>query len=98
MCVAWFDVQWLHAYGPRQGSLGVAQLQEKSAMEERLNEVETRVGLAEDLMEELNLVVYRQQQQIELLQSQLRHLHQQLQNGLTTAGERHPGEEIPPHY
>ena len=67
-------------------------------MEERLNEVETRVGLAEDLMEELNLVVYRQQQQIELLQSQLRHLHQQLQDGLTAAGERHPREEIPPHY
>jgi SlyX protein len=68
----------------------VAQHQEKSAMEERLNEVETRIGLAEDLVEELNLVVYRQQQQIELLQSQLRHLHQQLQDGLTAAGERHP--------
>ena len=67
-------------------------------MEERLNEVETRVGLAEDLMEELNLVVYRQQQQIELLQSQLRHLHQQLQDGLAAAGERPPREEIPPHY
>ena len=49
-------------------------------------------------MEELNLTVYRQQQQIDLLQQQLRHLHQQLQDGLAASGERNPGEEIPPHY
>ncbi|MBK7953070.1 MAG: SlyX family protein [Candidatus Accumulibacter sp.] len=67
-------------------------------MEDRLAEVESRISLAEDLMEELNLTVYRQQQQIDLLQQQLRHLHQQLQDGLAASGERNPGEEIPPHY
>jgi SlyX protein len=67
-------------------------------MEDRLSEVEIRISLAEDLMEELNLTVYRQQQQIDLLQQQLRHLHQQLQDGLAAPGERNPREEIPPHY
>ncbi len=67
-------------------------------MEDRLSEVEIRISLAEDLMEELNRIVYRQQQQIDLLQQQLRHLHRQLQDGLTVAGERNPRDEIPPHY
>jgi len=67
-------------------------------MEERLAEVESRISLAEDLVEELNLTVYRQQQQIELLQRQLRQLHQQLQEVLAASGERYPREELPPHY
>ena len=45
-------------------------------MEERLTELETRISLTEDLVDELNPAVYRQQQQIELLQPQLRHLYQ----------------------
>ena len=65
-------------------------------MEERLTELETRIGLAEDLVDELNLTVYRQQQQIDLLQQQLRHLYQQMQAGPVVTG--HPREEIPPHY
>ena len=67
-------------------------------MEPRLAEVESRITLAEDLLEELNRTVYRQQQQIELLQHQLRHLHQQLNDSLAASGERHPREELPPHY
>lgn len=67
-------------------------------MESRLAEVEARIGLAEDLLEALNRTVYRQQQQIDLLQQQLRHLHQQLQEGLAPSGERNPRDEVPPHY
>lgn len=65
-------------------------------MEDRLTELETRINLTEDLVDELNLTVYRQQQQIELLQQQLRHLYQQLQEGPVVADN--PSEEIPPHY
>ncbi|SBT04983.1 Protein SlyX homolog [Candidatus Accumulibacter aalborgensis] len=65
-------------------------------MEERLTELETRISLTEDLVDELNLAVYRQQQQIELLQQQLRHLYQQLQEGPVVA--ENPREQIPPHY
>lgn len=67
-------------------------------MENRLAEVESRISLAEDLLEELNLTIYRQQQQIELLQQQLRHLNRLLQEGLAASGERNPRDEIPPHY
>ncbi|MBN8449071.1 MAG: SlyX family protein [Candidatus Accumulibacter sp.] len=67
-------------------------------MEQRLVELESRISLAEDLMEEVNLTVYRQQQQIELLQRQLRQLQQQLQDVLAASREQSPREELPPHY
>lgn len=67
-------------------------------MDKRLIEVESRISLAEDLVEELNRTVYRQQQQIDLLQEQLRHLHRQLQD-VPAAAEGSPArEELPPHY
>ncbi len=67
-------------------------------MEHRLVELEIRLGLAEHLVDELNLTVYRQQQQLDLLQEQLRHLHRQLEEGLAAGGRRPASEEIPPHY
>lgn len=65
-------------------------------MEDRLRELETRIGLAEDLVDELNLTIYRQQQQIEGLQQQLRHLYRQLDD--VSAAAPSPREDIPPHY
>ncbi|MCB1933842.1 MAG: SlyX family protein [Candidatus Accumulibacter sp.] len=67
-------------------------------MEHRLGELEARVNLAEDLLEALNMTVYRQQQQIDLLQQQLRHVYQQLQETPAAAEKRDAGDEIPPHY
>ena len=37
-------------------------------------------------------------EQIALLHHQLRHLQQKLNDRLATSGERHPREELPPHY
>lgn len=66
-------------------------------MEQRLNELEAKLAFAEDLIETLNQTVIRQQGQIDLMQQQLRLLHQQLQEALP--GEaRTPRDEIPPHY
>ncbi|WP_313950156.1 SlyX family protein [Accumulibacter sp.] len=67
-------------------------------MEHRLAELEIRVNLAEDLVEELNLTVYRQQQQIDLLQQQLRHLYQQVRDEPATAEKSDPHDDLPPHY
>lgn len=70
-------------------------------MEDRLTELEIKINLTEDLVEELNRTVFRQQQQIDLLQAQLRLLHTHMQS---TAGSADPAEplslrdEIPPHY
>jgi len=66
-------------------------------MEARLNELEAKVAFTEDLIETLNQAVIRQQGQIDLLQQQLRLLHQQLQDALPDEA-RTPRDEIPPHY
>lgn len=71
---------------------------EESNLEHRLTELEVRVNLAEDLLEELNLTVYRQQQQIDLLQQQLRHVYHQLQETPAATEKRDAGDEVPPHY
>ncbi len=66
-------------------------------MEERLNELEAKVAFAEDMVETLNQTVIRQQGQLDLLQQQLRLLHQQLQAALPDEA-RNLRDEIPPHY
>ncbi len=67
-------------------------------MEDRLTELEIKLSLTEDLVEELNRTVYRQEQKLDLLQQQLRHLHQQMQSAAEPAEPRNLREEIPPHY
>jgi SlyX protein len=68
-------------------------------MEERLTELEIKLSLIEDLVEELNQTVFRQQEQLDLLQEQLRLLYKQIQAQSATQTEpRNPRDEIPPHY
>jgi SlyX protein len=66
-------------------------------MNERVTELEVKVAFAEDLLETLNATVYRQQQQIDALQRQVRELREQL---LASAPpeSRSLRDEIPPHY
>ena len=66
-------------------------------MESRITELEIKLGLAEDHLEELNRTGFRQQQQIDLLQAQIRELYQLMQPA-DSAEPRNPREEIPPHY
>lgn len=66
-------------------------------MEDRLTELETKLAFAEDLLDALNQTVARQQAQIDLLQEQLRMLHQQIRD-VQGAEPRGLREEIPPHY
>lgn len=66
-------------------------------MESRLSEIEIKLSFNEDLLEELNRTVARQQQQIAELEQQVRDLRLQLQRSLPaeTGGS---GDETPPHY
>ena len=66
-------------------------------MEARLDELEAKMSLAEDLLDALNRTVYRQQQQIYRLQQDVRALRQQLMDAVPD-GFAGPGDEIPPHY
>ena len=67
------------------------------AMENRLEKIEGKLGLADDLLDELNKTIYRQQQQIERMQHEMRTLRQQVQ-AAQPAEQRNLLDEIPPHY
>lgn len=63
----------------------------------RLNELEIKASFTEDLLDQLNLTLYRQQQQIDSLLQQVTQLRQQLPEG-GAAGPRNLRDELPPHY
>ena len=70
-------------------------------MTDRMTELEIKLSLTEDMVEELNRMVFRQQEQLDLLQAQLRHLYRQMQNqseGADPVATATPRDEIPPHY
>lgn len=83
--------------------MGAWKLRSNSRMEQlhdlagRLDALEMKASFAEDLVDELNLVVYRQQQQIDRLLLQVQHLQQQTPHGGTGAATN-LRDELPPHY
>ncbi len=63
----------------------------------RLDELELRLALVDDLLETLNRTVYRQQQQIDQLAQALAALRQQMRSAASApAGDAR--DDIPPHY
>jgi SlyX protein len=66
-------------------------------VDHRLNELEIKASFAEDLLEQLNQVVVRQQQQIDRLQRELAVLRDTLPEP-GAAGARNLRDEIPPHW
>lgn len=69
----------------------------RQPVEKRLTEIEIKLGFAEDLLEELNRTVFRQQQQMEQLQQEIRALRRQLEVSMP-AEQRSLADEVPPHY
>ena len=67
-------------------------------MNGRLTELEIKLSLTEDVVDELNHTVFRQQEQIDLLQAQLRLLYGQMQTATGPTEPRNLRDEIPPHY
>lgn len=67
-------------------------------MTDRLTELEIKLSLTEDTVDELNRTVFRQQEQLDLLQEQLRLLYKQIQASAAPAEPRSLRDEIPPHY
>jgi SlyX protein len=66
-------------------------------LEKRLTELEIKVGLADDLIDQLNQTIFRQQQQIEFLAKELASLRRQMPQERNT---QLPSlrDELPPHY
>jgi SlyX protein len=69
----------------------------EKALDVRIDELEAKLSFAEDMIESLNLTVFRQQEQLDLMQQQMRLLHEQLK-ALSPKEERDLRDEIPPHY
>jgi SlyX protein len=67
-------------------------------MESRLTDLEIKISFTEDQLEELNKVVYRQQQQIDMLIGEVRALRDQIVNNDQPREQRSLRDEIPPHY
>jgi len=67
-------------------------------MEEKIIDLEIRITHQEDHILELDKIIYQQQQAIDLLQDQIKHLQSKLKN-TSEANILSPSEEKPPpHY
>ncbi|MEI2416448.1 SlyX family protein [Orrella sp. JC864] len=66
-------------------------------LRKRLTELEIKACLADDMLDQLNETVFRQQRQIEVLVREIAALREQAgPDGAATA--RSLREELPPHY
>jgi SlyX protein len=66
-------------------------------MNARLTELEIKLSFSEDLLDALNLTVYRQQQEIEQLRAEFRALREQVLEG-SAGAPASLDQELPPHY
>jgi SlyX protein len=66
-------------------------------MDKRLTDLEIKASFTDDLLDEINQTLYRQQQQIEHL---TRELHTLREQSVDTGGQggRNLRDELPPHY
>lgn len=67
-------------------------------IENRLVDLEIKAGFAEDLLDQLNAQVYRQQQQIDALLQALRYLREQSPEPGGGGEVRNLRDDIPPHF
>lgn len=63
----------------------------------RLTELEIKASFTEDLLDQLNQTVFRQQQQIDALLREMAQLRQQVPDG-GSGQVRNLRDELPPHY
>ncbi len=64
---------------------------------ERLESLEIKASFTEDLLDQLNLTIYRQQELIDRLTQEVIALRQQAPEGGAN-GPRNLRDELPPHY
>ena len=63
----------------------------------RLEPVGVKLSYMEDLLDELNLVIYRQREQMDQLAREVAQLRQRSPDGEGST-PRDPRDELPPHY
>ena len=72
-------------------------MEQAQDMARRLTDLEIKASFSEDLLDQLNEIIVRQQQQIEFLVREVAELRQSsIDRGV--AAPRSPRDELPPHY
>ena len=71
--------------------------QRPHATDQRLIDLEIKASFTEDLLDQLEQVIVRQQQQIDALLSEMAHLRQAGTEG-PTGSPRNLRDELPPHF
>lgn len=71
---------------------------ETNPIEQRLTELEIKVSFQEDLLDQLDAVVVRQQTQIDALIREVVQLRQQQSTESAGGAARNLRDELPPHY
>lgn len=66
-------------------------------MDARLERIESKLALAEDLLDELNKAFYAQEKRLVQLEAAMAAMREQVQT-LAPPEPRDPAGEIPPHY
>ena len=66
-------------------------------IDQRLTALEIKASYSEDLLDQLNMTIYRQQQQIDRLLQELAYLRQQMPES-SDGAPRNLRDELPPHY
>lgn len=66
--------------------------------DQRLTDLEIKASYADDLLDTLNALVAKQQEQIDLLLREVSRLRQRGADDGQPAGPRDPRDELPPHY
>lgn len=84
--------------GSKQHWCPIYRMDNQDPVQRRLDTLELKACDAEDLLDQLNMTVYRQQQQIDSLLQQLALLRQQLPDATGPQPGRNARDELPPHY
>lgn len=72
-------------------------MSQPSPTDDRLTQLEIKISYAEDMLDTLNALVVKQQDQIDLLLREVSRLRQQ-DAGLGPSAPVAPRDELPPHY
>ncbi len=73
-------------------------MSDSAAIDKRLTDLEIKASFTEDLVDSLNQVIVRQQQEIEHLLHRLGMLIEQVESSSTSSPARNLLDELPPHY
>jgi SlyX protein len=71
---------------------------ENSNTDQRLTDLEIKASFTEDLVDQLNEIIVRQQRQIDLLVREVGALRQQQQPEGGPRALSQSGDDLPPHY